>query len=213
MNIITLPKRCTPTATQKQLRALTQSAKAKLTPAQELAKAQKAEENSKLVRPLDKALSTSPILPGYACEMPFSYLEEVAPGIVKPHTVRFDRAIWLCLVETRQEVKLAIEVEGGTWGKRNPITGEMEQGRHSRGKGYSDDCRKYNHAIMAGWTLLRYPSDQLAKQTIGLTIRQIEQAYRILAHMSVARTTIIESEGNRMPRQRRPKTTRKGATT
>lgn len=42
--------------------------------------------------------------------------------------------------------KIAIEFEGGVF------TG----GRHTRGKGYANDAKKYNLAVMHGWKLLRY---------------------------------------------------------
>jgi hypothetical protein len=40
---------------------------------------------------------------------------------------------------------LALECEGGVWSK----------GRHTRGKGFLNDMAKYNHAVLAGWRLLR----------------------------------------------------------
>lgn len=40
---------------------------------------------------------------------------------------------------------LAVELEGGTWGLS----------RHTTGKGFQDDCDKYNAATMMGWKLLR----------------------------------------------------------
>lgn len=48
---------------------------------------------------------------------------------------------------------LAVEIEGGTW----------TQGRHSRPKGFSDDCQKYNHAALLGWRVLRYTGDMVRK--------------------------------------------------
>ncbi len=42
--------------------------------------------------------------------------------------------------------KIAVEFEGGVF------TG----GRHTRGKGYANDAKKYNLAVMHGWKLLRY---------------------------------------------------------
>lgn len=47
--------------------------------------------------------------------------------------------------------KLAVEIEGGTW----------SGGRHVRGSGFEDDCRKYNAAVRFGWRVLRYTSDML----------------------------------------------------
>jgi very-short-patch-repair endonuclease len=49
--------------------------------------------------------------------------------------------------------KIAIEFEGGIF----------KQGRHTRGKGYSNDAKKYNLAVMHGWKLLRYTSDRTNK--------------------------------------------------
>lgn len=41
--------------------------------------------------------------------------------------------------------RVIVELEGGVW------TG----GRHNRGKGYIEDCRKYNSAAALGWTVFR----------------------------------------------------------
>ncbi|HQR07014.1 MAG TPA: hypothetical protein PLN21_09340 [Gemmatales bacterium] len=48
---------------------------------------------------------------------------------------------------------LAVEVEGGTW----------SGGRHTRGKGYEEDCRKYNLAAIEGWKVLRFTSDMVKR--------------------------------------------------
>jgi very-short-patch-repair endonuclease len=47
-------------------------------------------------------------------------------------------------------MKLAIEVEGGTTSGKS---------RHSKGKGFDDDCEKYNTASAMGWTLFRFSSN------------------------------------------------------
>jgi very-short-patch-repair endonuclease len=61
----------------------------------------------------------------------------------------------------RPEIKLAIEVEGGTH------TG----GRHTRGAGYESDCEKYNALEAMGWTLFRFTSQMV---TSGKAILFVE---------------------------------------
>jgi hypothetical protein len=41
--------------------------------------------------------------------------------------------------------KVALEIEGGAW----------TQGRHTRGKGFTDDITKYNEAVILGWKIIR----------------------------------------------------------
>lgn len=52
------------------------------------------------------------------------------------------------------EHKIAIEVEGGVW----------TNGRHTRGKGFINDCEKYNAGTALGWRILRVTPDNLLKQ-------------------------------------------------
>lgn len=49
------------------------------------------------------------------------------------------------------ETKVAVEIEGGVW----------SGGRHTRGKGYIEDCTKYNRASELGWTVFRLTPDML----------------------------------------------------
>lgn len=48
-------------------------------------------------------------------------------------------------------VKLAVEVEGGTF----------VQGRHNRGAAFEKDCEKYAEAVLAGWRVLRFTGHQV----------------------------------------------------
>lgn len=59
--------------------------------------------------------------------------------------------------------QLAVEIEGGTW----------VNGRHSRGKGFEQDCDKGNEAMLAGWSLLRVTEGMVRD---GRAVRFIERA-------------------------------------
>lgn len=58
---------------------------------------------------------------------------------------RFDFAI--------PERKIAVEYEGGTWGKS----------RHTTGAGYARDVEKYRLALLLGWKVLRYTVQDIEK--------------------------------------------------
>jgi very-short-patch-repair endonuclease len=58
--------------------------------------------------------------------------------------------------------KLAAECEGGIW----------TRGRHTRGLGVEADCRKYNTAAIAGWTVLRFTSSMVRTWEAVRTIRE-----------------------------------------
>lgn len=49
------------------------------------------------------------------------------------------------------DVKLAVEIEGGTW----------QAGRHQRPVGFTNDIQKYNAASLAGWRVLRFTTDMV----------------------------------------------------
>ena len=53
---------------------------------------------------------------------------------------------------------VAVELEGGTW---------MKKARHTSGKGYSRDCKKYNTAQANGWRVYRFTSDMLKDDPEG----------------------------------------------
>jgi len=86
-------------------------------------------------------------------ESKFDFLMGVygIPPMTKEHRFhptrkwRFDRAY--------PKQKIAVEVEGGIWTK----------GRHSRGKGFSDDCTKYNNAMALGWSVFRVTTEHIDK--------------------------------------------------
>lgn len=60
---------------------------------------------------------------------------------------RFDLA-WLVQ-------KVAVEIEGGIW----------KQGRHTRGKGFEEDCVKYGEALVLGWRVLRVTPGMIKRGT------------------------------------------------
>ncbi|WP_151751990.1 DUF559 domain-containing protein [Acinetobacter bereziniae] len=57
--------------------------------------------------------------------------------------------------------KILVEVEGGVW----------SGGRHTRGKGYIGDMEKYNAAVVLGFQVLRFSTEQVKS---GLAVQQIE---------------------------------------
>lgn len=75
---------------------------------------------------------------------------------LKHRKFRFDFS-WL-------DQKLAAEIDGATW------TG----GRHTRGKGYEQDCVKNALAILAGWRVFRFTGNQVKS---GDAYRFIEQFF------------------------------------
>ncbi len=66
------------------------------------------------------------------------------------------------------DLKLAVEVEGGTW----------NGGRHTRGKGFEEDCIKYNAAMLLGWNVARFTSGMI---TSGKALETIELLLTIQA--------------------------------
>jgi len=63
------------------------------------------------------------------------------------------------------ELALAVEVEGGTWGKK-------KKSGHTTGSGFEKDCEKYNAAALDGWAVLRYTTKMVMD---GRAIDQIEK--------------------------------------
>ena len=75
----------------------------------------------------------------------------------KPRQWRFDFA-W-------PSVKLAVEIEGGTW---------LTKSRHTSGTGFAKDCEKYNEAALLGWRVLRFTSNQVKS---GHAISTVERFF------------------------------------
>lgn len=61
--------------------------------------------------------------------------------------------------------KLLVEIEGGSW----------VNGAHSRGLHFQSDCDKYNHAVMLGWKVLRFTTDDV---THGRAIAMLERVFK-----------------------------------
>lgn len=65
-------------------------------------------------------------------------------------------------------LKLAVEVEGGAW----------VGGRHTRGKGFLEDLRKYQAAQMMGWTVYRTAGELIKSGEAVKTIEELIKACR-----------------------------------
>jgi hypothetical protein len=74
---------------------------------------------------------------------------------------------WICdMVWWAQ--RIALEVEGGTF----------SGGRHTRGKGYAQDCEKYNALQLNGWIVLRYTTTHLSKSKRHCVADDVRAALR-----------------------------------
>ena len=59
------------------------------------------------------------------------------------------------------DAHLAIELEGGVF----------TNGRHVQGVGYTNDCIKYNLAVMQGWRILRYTAEMMDNDPNGMLVQ------------------------------------------
>ena len=78
------------------------------------------------------------------------------PALVREH--RFDAVRKWRFDFAHIGARVAVEVEGGTWGASC---------RHSTGLGFRNDCEKYNAAALAGWTVFRLTEDMLKLEVIS----------------------------------------------
>ena len=85
------------------------------------------------------------------------------PKLVREHQFignrkwRFDFA--------HKDTRTAIEIEGGTW----------SGGRHTRGKGFENDCEKYNAANDLGWRVYKLTSKMIERENVLKIIGTIKK--------------------------------------
>lgn len=68
------------------------------------------------------------------------------------------------------EARVLLEVQGGIWA--------ADAGRHNRGSGYEEDCRRDNLAALLRWTLLRFTERMIKDGTAAETIRRALEGHR-----------------------------------
>ena len=66
-----------------------------------------------------------------------------------------------------EATRTIVELEGGVW------TG----GRHTRGRGYIDDTRKYNAATSLGYSVYRLPTGEITIANVQMIIDTIEASH------------------------------------
>jgi hypothetical protein len=74
------------------------------------------------------------------------------------------------------EHRLLVEIEGGAW----------SGGRHTRGKGFADDLRKYDAAMKLGWTVYRCDPAMVQAGHAIETIRMLLRLKSIKSGQSAA---------------------------
>lgn len=67
-------------------------------------------------------------------------------------------------------LKVAVELHGGT----------RSGGRHVRGDGFQGDCHKVNAAVIRGWRVLAYTSDDVRKRPQAV-VREVLEVLRLVA--------------------------------
>lgn len=78
-------------------------------------------------------------------------------------------------------MKVAVEVEGGTW---------MAGGGHGRGSGYARDMEKYNEATRMGWEVYRFTPQQM--QTDNLQCHMTKKIKLRMKNMNLKTETTTE---------------------
>ncbi len=88
-----------------------------------------------------------------------------AAGLSKPESeYRFDPGRKWRIDYAWPKLKLAVEVEGGFFGKgrKCPLCGRRSVAGHTSIQRLKGDLEKYNALILAGWSLLRFLPEQIA---------------------------------------------------
>lgn len=64
------------------------------------------------------------------------------------------------------DLKVAVEVDGGIWSR----------GRHVRGSGYADGCRKKNFATSLGWSVFTFTPSMIENgEAISLLVKVVRE--------------------------------------
>ena len=71
------------------------------------------------------------------------------------------------------QLRIAIEIEGGVFGYRDPKRGYVRGGAHSSISGILRDLEKYNEAAALGWRVLRFLPSQVLDGTAIAFIRRV----------------------------------------
>lgn len=73
------------------------------------------------------------------------------------------------------DARLAVEIEGGVsrHAKFNPNWQTM---RHQQGEGYQRDLEKYNAAVLLGWNVLRFSTEDVRNGAAKLTLIEWKKA-------------------------------------
>jgi hypothetical protein len=57
--------------------------------------------------------------------------------------------------------RIALEIDGGAWGKRNAFGEMLAAGRHTRGAGFLEDMCKMNEAAILGYKVIHCQPDDV----------------------------------------------------
>ena len=81
------------------------------------------------------------------------HLNELGFDVVPEYRFHEERRWRFDYLIKSEAVRVAIEIEGAIWSR----------GRHTRGKGYQADLDKYNHAVMMGYRVLRFSTEDVMR--------------------------------------------------